>query len=197
MNSGIYIIKNNINNKQYIGSAVNLQKRWINHLGGLRNNVHHNTKLQHSFNKYGEKSFEFIILEKCSKDILIEKEQYYIDTIKPYYNLNPVAGNRLGTRHSKETREKMSKDRKGLIPWNKGKKTGPLTKEHRKKVVAAGKKALIAYNKSKAGKHLTDEHKQKVSKALTGRKFTEEHKRKLSEARIRYIKKCESGACPI
>ena len=57
--SGIYRIRNLTNNKFYIGSAVNLNKRKNQHFHYLRNNKHHNKPLQNSYNKYGESSFIF------------------------------------------------------------------------------------------------------------------------------------------
>lgn len=72
--SGIYSIRNTINGKIYVGSAVNLYKRRLNHLSTLRRNTHKNPHLQASFNKHGEDSFEFITLEKCNSDSLVSKE---------------------------------------------------------------------------------------------------------------------------
>lgn len=132
MKSGIYRIKNLISEKIYVGSAVNISSRFFIHQSNLRNNKHPNKYLQASWNKYGEAAFEFIILEHCSKDKLIEREQYWIDylnCINPNgYNANPTAGSRLGTKHSEETlkklkakiisndtRNKMSKAAKGRI----------------------------------------------------------------------------------
>lgn len=50
--SGIYCIKNKINDKLYIGSSSNIHKRFICHKYALRKDKHHNKPLQHSFNKY-------------------------------------------------------------------------------------------------------------------------------------------------
>ena len=47
--SGIYRIRNLTNNKFYIGSAINLNKRKNQHFHYLRNNKHHNKPLQNSF----------------------------------------------------------------------------------------------------------------------------------------------------
>jgi len=67
--TGIYKIVNIVNGKIYIGSALNIYNRIfgsssISHLKALKNNNHINKKLQNSFNKYGEDSFEFFIVEK-------------------------------------------------------------------------------------------------------------------------------------
>jgi hypothetical protein len=80
--SGIYQIKNLINNKVYIGKSKSLKKRLIAHLSVLRNNKHHSFHLQKSVNKYGIENFEYSILEYCNEELLTSKEEYYIN----YYN---------------------------------------------------------------------------------------------------------------
>jgi group I intron endonuclease len=98
MSSGIYKITNMDNGKFYIGSAKNFDKRWYDHKRELTLNIHINPKLQHSWNSHGEDKFVFTILEVVEpyKIKLFEREQYYLDTLKPYernigYNICPVA----------------------------------------------------------------------------------------------------------
>ena len=105
--SGIYRIRNLVNNKFYIGSAVNLNKRKSQHFYYLRNNKHHNKPLQNSFNKYKKDNFIFEIMCYCHKEDLILNEQFYIDNYKPHYNICKVAGNCLGRKISEETLLKM------------------------------------------------------------------------------------------
>jgi len=50
------------------------------------------------------------ILEYCETDILIEREQYYIDLLKPEYNILKIAGSNLRFKHSETTKIKMSMD---------------------------------------------------------------------------------------
>ena len=92
----IYIIWNKVNNKFYIGSAVNYKKRWRNHITTLNNGTHRNKYLQNAWNKYGEKCFNFEVLEfLCNRDVLLEREQRYIDIAimisrNNLYNINLV-----------------------------------------------------------------------------------------------------------
>lgn len=65
--SGIYAIVNTINNKQYIGSAINIKSRWVDHKKRLRKGNHHCKHLQFAWNKYGESAFSFIVLEAESE----------------------------------------------------------------------------------------------------------------------------------
>ena len=52
--------------------------------------------------KQGYSNFRLEILEYCTKENVISREQYYIDLLKPEYNLNSTAGSRLVSIHSKE-----------------------------------------------------------------------------------------------
>jgi hypothetical protein len=84
MSSGIYIIKNKIDNKIYVGSSLNLDYRKQKHFWMLKKNVHDNQHLQNSFNLYGESNFEFTIVEECEHEKLILRENFFID----YYQSN-------------------------------------------------------------------------------------------------------------
>ena len=50
---------------------------------------------------------DFTILEVCIPEECIEKEQYYIDLLKPDMNICKVAGNSLGVKRTNETKEKL------------------------------------------------------------------------------------------
>lgn len=113
MISGIYKIINIINQKLYIGSSKDVLYRKYEHFRDLKLKQHHSTTLQNAFNKYGEQNFTFEILEECEKENLIEREQYYFDTLKPEYNICQIAGNTLGVKHNEVSKQKMSEFRKG------------------------------------------------------------------------------------
>lgn len=109
--TGIYQISNNINGKLYIGSTVeSFRKRFNLHKHQLRNNKHKNSHLQYAWNKYGEDSFEFSIIEFCDiKEIVLEREQYHIDSkdFEKLYNINPFATG--GLQFSEESLQKRAK----------------------------------------------------------------------------------------
>lgn len=107
--SGIYCIVNTDNQKKYVGSSKNIYQRLQKHRAYLRKNMHENCKLQNSWNKHGEDKFQYYVLEFCPEDKLIEREQFFIDTIKPWYNIT-LEVQRL--KMSDESRVKMSKSRK-------------------------------------------------------------------------------------
>lgn len=108
MNSGIYQIVNRVNNKRYIGSTCRLLGRKRRHFSELRCNIHHSQALQRAFNKYGSDYFDFLILEYCEPDKLLEREQWYIDNFIPEYNICKVAGNCAGVKQTQETKDKRA-----------------------------------------------------------------------------------------
>jgi len=63
--------------------------------------------ISQSLLKYGYSSFSLEILEYCTASKAIEREQYYLDTLKPSYNILKTAGSRLGLKHSSETIAKL------------------------------------------------------------------------------------------
>jgi group I intron endonuclease len=85
--SGIYKITNKKNGKIYVGSSLNIYKRWWYHAERLNNNTHTNPHLQASWNKYGGNNFCFSIIEIVNADNLLEREQYWIDVLQPQYNM--------------------------------------------------------------------------------------------------------------
>lgn len=87
---GIYKIVNKKNNKVYIGQSVNIKQRWALHKSELRNKYHENIYLQNAWNKYGEDSFDFSVIEECdnNKDILNNRETFWINYYKAFNREN-------------------------------------------------------------------------------------------------------------
>lgn len=110
--SGIYIIYCLINGKYYIGSSKHIKRRFGQHIGILKRNRHPSRYLQYAWNKHGEGNFICDILEYCPKNVLMEREQWYLDQFKPHiygYNHLEKAGSSLGRKYAPEIREKMKK----------------------------------------------------------------------------------------
>ena len=123
MEAVVYIIENNINYDCYIGSSTNYYRRKKRHFTDLGLNKHHSPKLQRAYNKYGKDCFNIYILESflfVSKSDILAREQFYIDTMKPKYNICNTAGSQLGSIRSDEFKANCSKRMKGKTPWNKG-----------------------------------------------------------------------------
>lgn len=112
---GIYCIENIENKKKYIGSSKHVYKRRNRHFSELKNGKHKNIKLQNSYNKHGKVKFIFYVIELVNDEkILIKREQHYIDSLKPAYNINLIANSSLGVKRSKETKEKIRQANLGL-----------------------------------------------------------------------------------
>lgn len=143
--SGIYQIKNLVNGNIYVGSAVDFKDRWRKHRQDLDKNKHDNEHLQRAYNKYKDENFEFTILEYVEdKTILIKREQHYINTLNPEYNICRIAGSTLGKKHSEDAKKKMSESRKGKY---------------------------IGKNSSRYGKKVSEETKNKMKKAQKGNNY--------------------------
>lgn len=112
--SGIYQIQSIIKPERiYIGSSIDITKRWKEHLRNLNKNKHHSIKLQNHYNKYTKEDFIFIVLEVCIPEFLIVREQYYINSLNPWFNICQVAGSILGIKRSPEYCKKHSINSKG------------------------------------------------------------------------------------
>jgi group I intron endonuclease len=154
---GIYRIL--INDKPYIGSTVNFTTRHRKHMSALRLKKHSNAHLQNAWNKYGENSFKFEIIEVIenpNKQSLEQKEQYWLDY---YDSANSEKGYNI---------YKKAYSTAGLPAWNKGKSISEETKQ---------KISLARLGKQRSP--FTVEHKHNMRLCRLGKPLSEEHKNKL------------------
>lgn len=122
--TGVYEIVNIITNERYIGSASRVGKsnslsgfyvRFDKHKLLLKNNKHYNIHLQRSYNKYGENNFNFNILSICPPEYCIKLEQWFLDNLKPEYNIRKIADSNKGIKFTAEHKEKLSKSIKNSL----------------------------------------------------------------------------------
>lgn len=191
-NIGIYKITNLKNNKVYIGSSSRLRQRKHEHFKYLKNNKHCNTHLQKSYNKYGKEKFIFEIIEEVLfnedseilKINLLEREQYWLDKYfgENCYNLLPVAGSKLGSKASEETKKKLSESQKG----NKYCLGNKASEETKQKMSASAKNKSDDVRKRTSntlkGHEVSEETRRKISEKQKGKFVSEETRRKLSES---------------
>ena len=85
--TGIYVIKNTVTGKTYIGQAVDFEERKRNHLYKLRYKKHYNKALQADWDKMGSLAFKFEVIEKTSVLTLGLRERYWIDKFPDIYNV--------------------------------------------------------------------------------------------------------------
>ncbi len=201
MNSGIYKIANKVTGDFYIGSTKNFEKRFKEHVSSLKNKRHVNTILQKVHNKYGIEKLSFDIIDTV-KDLnqLESREQYYLDTLQPKYNIRVTANSNLGLKfsdehkykiglankgktRSKEQKKTLSEALKGREVWNKGVKTGPLSLKTRQKLSKAHKNIPRG--------PMLEETKRKLSDINKGKKLSEETKKKISKSLKNHYKNHE------
>lgn len=159
--SGIYVIKCEKNGKIYVGSSVNLRERWNQHRRTLKSNSHSNKYLQRAWNKYGEKSFKYHVLEICDKDRLNEREQHWLDVLAPY---NPAIGYNVAVDAEASAR--------GIRQ----------TPEHRAKISAANKGKKRDPEKIRRGFKISPDQIEKMAAAKRGRKLSPETVEKMRQS---------------
>ena len=155
--TGIYRWTNLINLKTYIGSANNLTTRfWV--YFSRRRLINSNMIIYKSILKYGYTNFKLEILEYCDSNILLLREQYYIDLLKPEYNILSVAGSTFGYKHTANTLEKF--------------KTRKFSNETLANIAETAK-----------GRILSKEVRAKISEARRGIKLSNQTRAKISAFR--------------
>lgn len=178
---GIYAIINRINRHVYVGSAKSLIHRKEHHFRDLKAGNHKNHHLQRAYDHYGSDAFCFVVLEAVEHvEDLLAREQHYIDTLNPEYNIARTAGSSLGVKRSPEFKKKISivhtgrkhtiESRLNMGAPKRGRKQSP---EHIAKRSAA-----------RIGKKQSPEHAAKSRVTFLGGKHTPEARAKMSEARL-------------
>ena len=108
---GIYRITNTITGDFYIGSSKNVKRRWAAHKCPSRWNDNPNNQMYQDMQKYGTDKFIFEILEEVTEASLKEKEQEFIETLKPTYNNRNANG--LDADKFKKCQKKYEQSEKG------------------------------------------------------------------------------------
>lgn len=177
---GIYKVLNKINGHCYIGSCKNFFNRFKSHKASISCMRNSNPKLQAAFIEFGWENFVFIILEHVDgdKNELLKREQYYLDTQNPEYNICIIANSALGVKRTEVTKDRVRAANLGLKhpDWrNKiksaamlGVKRGPLPEAARKNMSIAQKKLYEnGYVNPNRGKKLSAETiKKRVDKVV-------------------------------
>lgn len=107
--SGVYRWRHLLTGKSYIGSSINLGRRFRDYYN-YSFITHENNKsmvIYKALLKHGYSGFKLEILVYCTVEDTRVREQYYLDTLKPEYNILTTAGSSLGFKHSKESLEKV------------------------------------------------------------------------------------------
>lgn len=167
----VYLIRNVITGRVYIGSTCMLRSRLLRHFSQLRNGTHCNTHLQRAWNLYGDRAFDVEVLEQFDSDDRLELRQSEEQWMQSYQCYDRTHGYNLDIRPcsasgkvSEETREKMRRASTG--------RTFTMSEQARRRI-----------SESQKGKQFSEEHRRKLSASLQGRTFSAESREKMSEAK--------------
>lgn len=179
---GIYKITNTKNGKCYVGQSIDIKRRFWDHRC-----ISHETNrhLRHAMQKYGKDAFSYEVLEECDPAKLDEREQFWIEKIKPEYNVMS-GGQGRGKRHSDDTRSKLikagkeswekksEKEKASVIKNNlKGPKRGHAVSEKTRKILRdknTGKKQSIETIQKRVATRAKNKQKGYVVDHYWGRK---------------------------
>jgi len=172
--SGIYRWVNKESGKCYVGSSTNLSRRLSSYYSFSWLILQKGSYICSALLKYGysatvvgppwngggpQPNFTLEILEYCEPSKCIGREQYYLDLLKPEYNILKTAGSTLGFKHAEETINKF-RTRKHSEETKKR-----MREVHRGKRTEEAKKRM-----SEAKKNMTEETKKRMSEAKKGNK---------------------------
>lgn len=157
---GVYKITCPTTGAFYIGSSANIHRRLLKHFWELKRGIHSNPYLQNAWNKYGD--FEASVVELCSREVQLEREQFYLDTTscnwtKGGFNFHTDTRGRTNIKLTSEQRQKISD---GLKQYRK---RCPMTEEHRRNI-----------SENRKGKSNCPEAIEKMRVSKTGSKQSEE-----------------------
>jgi group I intron endonuclease len=180
---GIYLIRNTINGKVYVGSSISMFARWKYHIYLLNSGKHPNRHLQSAWMKTGKDFFEFMIIECCSDESLIVREKVWVEY---YDSMNQDKGYNLICPDRKIITEEMR------MKWSKAhfssSKCLAVDKSHKTDEYRQKISNLHKGNQYNKGRILSEETKRKMSESqrglLKGNVLSEEHKKKLSVAHM-------------
>lgn len=202
---GVYMIKNKLNGKVYIGQSKDIKRRfreYANRTGKV------DTVIHRALEKHGVDAFEFSIIQECGINELDKLEIEHISNFKSNvkrYGYNVTNGGKgYNGKFTKTHRRNMSESKIGENNPNYGKSISeitrarrseslkgiPRTEEWKAKISESQKGKIISpevrvkISNSLKGKKHSDSTKEKLRISSTGRKHTDEAKLKISESKI-------------
>lgn len=183
MNRGIYKIINIVNNKFYVGSAVDLKRRKARHFSELRHGRHNNRHLQAAWVKYGEQAFVFVVVEELANDAdLLAAENVWlkehvgkdycynigVDATAPHLGMSGPLSPTWGYKHTPEALTQIGAASKARIQSEEEKAKRRVTM--RGKPQPAAVRAKISATLSGEGNYWygkkRPDHAAKVSRAV-------------------------------
>ena len=130
---GVYKITNTITGDFYVGSSKDVKRRWAAHKCHSTWKKCPNNPMYLDMRKYGTDKFDFQVLAEVEIDSLKEKEQQFIETLKPTYNSNRANGwNIERYKEYKKSDEYKESQRKAQKKYHKSDKFKETHKKYQK-----------------------------------------------------------------
>lgn len=179
---GIYRIVNQVTGQCYVGSSTYLISRKSKHFQALRRGAHENLHLQRAWDKYGKDAFVFEVLERCERDVCIEREQHWIDALCPEYNIRKKAERKAPPEE--ETIQRMREARARAEADGKlhgGAKPDPSKRRSRHRIKTEADQQAVHERRVQAstGRAMPPEAREKIRQARLGSKASPETREKL------------------
>jgi group I intron endonuclease len=175
MNSGIYLLRNTVNGKIYVGKSLNLRKRISQYRC-----VNEDTEARpivNAIRKYGWGKFEVEILEIVDDDSILERESFWIKAYNSTdkskgYNILEFHTDWTGRRHSDESKQKMRKNHPNFSKENHPRWGTKHSEESKKKMSEKKKNTFISDRNPFWNKKHTEETKKIISEKNKERDFS-------------------------
>ena len=194
--SGIYVIECVPTRKLYVGSSVNIPRRWREHRSQLVRGMHPNRHLQSAWRVHGPSAFSFCVLESCAPCQLIVREQHYVTTIRPVFNGSAVVSpSFIGRKHSDNSKALMRQAKVGRTLSESHKRHMSKTKVGKPHPLSPDAVArLVARNKSPEQIMATRLARQYQAPPMLGKAHSASTKAKISTARRAWWEKRRHAA---
>lgn len=178
---GVYKITNILNGDFYIGSSIHVENRWKGHKReAKRASADYRSRLYAAMRKYGIANFSVTIVEECEVDVLLLREQYYLDTLQPPYNIKTKVGDLhrgpTGYQHTEEWKAERARQQSEHMLTPERREQSRLAREGKTYVELFGDRANEVKQKIKdnrtppvgmipwnAGVRMSEEHCAKLS----------------------------------
>lgn len=176
--NGIYQILHVVSGKRYVGSSLDVAKRWSDHRKRLRRGTHYSKYLQRAWDKYGESAFKFEVLEETHD--LLAREEYWMGVHRVHdarfgYNTMLIANGA----------QKLAESTKALIRAKRAVQVNVGNGAWRLRGVPRSAETRAKISMHHTGRKLSPAHRASIAAVRKGTTIPDEVRRKMSESHAR------------
>jgi group I intron endonuclease len=181
---GIYRFQNLENGRFYIGSSKNLYLRYYRHIEFIKSKKVGNHKIYEDIKNIESPKFVFGVIEYCQESERLDREQYYFELYKPYYNCTPTVYDAKGYKWPNSLKEKNKNIFHGPKDMDKHSNSLKESWKRRREKYTPEQLSEKMADARRGIKH-SDESKLKMSLSGKGKKKPEGFAEKIRQARLR------------